>query len=120
MKVNGNGPSPKVAKLEQVQETLAMEKISKTKLVIEGKTKKVWELDAPCQGMCLIESKDIITAGDGAKRNDMEGKAELSNRTNGAIMKMLNKAGIPTAYQKKVALVRSMQSLFNPLSVATS
>ena len=38
----------------------------------------------------------------------MEGKAELSNR-NGAIMKMLNKAGIPTAYQQKVALVRSMQ-----------
>jgi len=52
----------------------------------------------------LIECKDIITAGDGAKRNHVEGKAELSNR-NGAIMKMLNKAGIPTAYQQKVVSI---------------
>jgi len=55
------------------------------KKIIEGKTKAVYELvDDPEN--CLLENKDRITAGDGVKAHDMEGKAEISNSTNGKVV----------------------------------
>ena len=62
------------------------------KVVIEGKTKIVYELpDEP--GCVLLQNKDRITAGDGARAHDMEGKAVFSNNTNGNIYSLLNAAG---------------------------
>lgn len=62
------------------------------KLIIEGKTKQVYDLpDHPDQ--CLILSKDRITAGDGARAHDLEGKAEISNSTNGFNFQILNASG---------------------------
>lgn len=62
------------------------------KLIIEGKTKQVFELpEHPTE--VLILSKDRITAGDGAKAHDLEGKAEISNQTNGKIFEILNSVG---------------------------
>jgi len=70
------------------------------KKIIEGKTKVVYELvDEPEN--CLLENKDRITAGDGVKAHDLEGKAEISNSTNGKVFQILNNAGIKTAYVKK-------------------
>jgi phosphoribosylaminoimidazole carboxylase / phosphoribosylaminoimidazole-succinocarboxamide synthase len=62
------------------------------KLVIEGKTKRVFDLpDRP--GLVYVESKDRITAGDGVKAHDLEGKAAISTATNGKVFELLNAAG---------------------------
>ncbi|CAK8696614.1 multifunctional protein ADE2-like [Clavelina lepadiformis] len=68
----------------------------------EGKTKIVYDVNSAVDGQCLIVSKDIITAGDFAKRNVMEGKAEMSTKTSTDIMKLLNHFGIKTSLIKWV------------------
>ncbi|XP_054271184.1 bifunctional phosphoribosylaminoimidazole carboxylase/phosphoribosylaminoimidazole succinocarboxamide synthetase [Macrosteles quadrilineatus] len=69
------------------------------KLIIEGKTKQVFELPEHPNEV-LILSKDRITAGDGAKAHDLEGKAEISTQTNGKIFEILNSVGLKTAFVK--------------------
>jgi len=67
------------------------------KLVIEGKTKQVYELtDEP--GNVLVRSKDKITAGDGARAHDLAGKAVISNKTNGKVFQLLSESGIKTHF----------------------
>ncbi|KAK8767955.1 hypothetical protein V5799_005264, partial [Amblyomma americanum] len=59
--------------------------------VIEGKTKIVYELpDQP--GNVVLVSKDRITAGDGARAHDLQGKAAISNATAASIFTLLNNA----------------------------
>lgn len=69
------------------------------KLLNEGKTKKIYEL-LNDSTLCLLESKDRITAGDGAKSHALEGKAEISTSTTVKVFGLLNRAGIKTAYVK--------------------
>ncbi|CAG5127727.1 unnamed protein product [Candidula unifasciata] len=65
--------------------------------VIEGKTKIVYDLlDHP--GQVLVESKDRITAGDGAKAHDLAGKAKISTSTAVTIFEYLSEAGIRTHF----------------------
>ncbi|KAF5273435.1 hypothetical protein FQA39_LY07452 [Lamprigera yunnana] len=60
-------------------------------LVIEGKTKQVFNLpDHP--GKALLLSKDRITAGDGVKSHALVGKSQISNRTNAKVFEILNAA----------------------------
>jgi len=61
-------------------------------LVIEGKTKQVWDLPT-IPDRVLVLSKDRITAGDGVKAHDLEGKAAISNETNGKVFELLNSFG---------------------------
>lgn len=69
----------------------------KGSVIIEGKTKVVYDIkDSP---YALIESKDRITAGDGARSNTMQGKAALSTKTNGAVFSLLKRSGVPVAWQ---------------------
>ncbi|XP_032674488.1 multifunctional protein ADE2 [Odontomachus brunneus] len=69
------------------------------KLINEGKTKKVYELlDDP--SLCLLISKDRITAGDGAKAHDLEGKAEISTMTTVKVFKLLSEVGLKIAFIK--------------------
>lgn len=68
-------------------------------LIIEGKTKQVWDLPA-VPGHVLVLSKDRITAGDGVKAHDLEGKAVISNQTNAKVFEILNSVGLKTAYVK--------------------
>lgn len=72
------------------------------KILIEGKTKQVYDLPEH-PGLCLLLSKDRITAGDGVKAHDLQGKSEISNTTNGLVFGILNEAGINTAYVKPCA-----------------
>ncbi|KAE8744994.1 hypothetical protein FOCC_FOCC008407, partial [Frankliniella occidentalis] len=68
-------------------------------LIIEGKTKRVYDLpDQP--GLAFLQSKDRITAGDGVKAHDLAGKAAISNRTNAKVFEILNAAGLKTAFVK--------------------
>ena len=61
-------------------------------IVIEGKTKKVWDLPEVPDHV-LLESKDRITAGDGVKSHELAGKAAISNKTNAKVFEILNQAG---------------------------
>uniref|UniRef100_H2YX08 PurE domain-containing protein n=1 Tax=Ciona savignyi TaxID=51511 RepID=H2YX08_CIOSA len=72
------------------------------KLSCEGKTKLVYDINSTTPGRCLIVSKDTITAGNGAKKNIMEGKAEMSTSTNASAMQILNDVGIKTSFIKVV------------------
>ncbi|KAG8435375.1 hypothetical protein GDO86_013362, partial [Hymenochirus boettgeri] len=66
----------------------------------EGKTKEVYELlEHP--GCVLMKSKDQITAGNAARKDLMEGKASISNKTTSCIFKLLQEAGIKTAFVRK-------------------
>ncbi|XP_017012067.2 bifunctional phosphoribosylaminoimidazole carboxylase/phosphoribosylaminoimidazole succinocarboxamide synthetase-like [Drosophila takahashii] len=77
--------------------TTSIEGYQLGRILIEGKTKKVYDLpDHP--GLCLLLNKDRITAFDGLKAHELRGKAAISNTTNGLVFRLLNKAGIRTAF----------------------
>lgn len=61
-------------------------------LIIEGKTKQVYDLPSH-PDEALIISKDKITAGDGVKAHDLVGKAAISNKTNAKVFEILNSIG---------------------------
>jgi phosphoribosylaminoimidazole carboxylase/phosphoribosylaminoimidazole-succinocarboxamide synthase len=61
-------------------------------LIIEGKTKQVYELPGS-PDLCILLNKDRITAGDGVKAHDLAGKAAISNKTNGKVFEILNAVG---------------------------
>lgn len=67
------------------------------KKLAEGKTKIVYEHpDDPA--LVVLVHKDAISAGDGARRNDIPGKGELSGRTAANVFTMLSGAGVPTHF----------------------
>jgi phosphoribosylaminoimidazole carboxylase/phosphoribosylaminoimidazole-succinocarboxamide synthase len=68
--------------------------------LIEGKTKVVYDLPSE-PGHCFILSKDRITAGDGVKSHEMEGKAEISTATLTKIFDFLTEAGIKNHFVRK-------------------
>lgn len=72
------------------------------KVLIEGKTKIVYDLPDHA-GLCLLQNKDRITAGDGVKSHELIGKAAISNQTNGKVFGILKEAGLNTAYVKSVS-----------------
>lgn len=58
----------------------------------EGKTKQIFELvDQP--GLVLVQSKDQITAGNAARKDQMEGKAAIANKTTSYVFKLLQESG---------------------------
>lgn len=70
--------------------------------MIEGKTKQI--LDLPkLPGTVLVQSKDVITAGDGARRSDLAGKAAISNATTCKVFELLNTVGVKTHFVKRAS-----------------
>lgn len=67
-----------------------------TKLA-EGKTKIVYAHPGD-PALVVLQHKDSISAGDGARRNVIEGKGALSGRTAANVFTMLNAAGVPTHF----------------------
>lgn len=66
----------------------------------EGKTKQIFELvDQP--GLVLVQSKDQITAGNAVRKDQMEGKAAIANKTTSSVFKLLQESGIKTAFVKQ-------------------
>ncbi|XP_011472067.2 multifunctional protein ADE2 [Oryzias latipes] len=66
----------------------------------EGKTKQIFEIvDQP--GLVLVQSKDQITAGNAARKDQMEGKAAMANKTTSCVFRLLQESGIKTAFVKQ-------------------
>jgi phosphoribosylaminoimidazole-succinocarboxamide synthase len=71
--------------------------MNKGKEVARGKTKVLHE--SPEQADVLVVSQlDNISAGDGARRNTIEGKGRLAAITTSRIFRLLNLCGLPTHY----------------------
>ena len=63
----------------------------------EGKTKIIYaHPDDPA--LAIMLHKDSISAGDGARRNTIDGKGALSGRTAANVFALLNRAGIVTHF----------------------
>lgn len=76
-----------------------------TELLAEGKTKKIFKADK-LGDKVIIESKDDLTAGDGAKHDVITGKAELSNQTNANVFQLLKACGLPVAFIEELDQTR--------------
>lgn len=77
-----------------------MNSMSTKQLLAEGKTKRILMIDTP--GCVIVESKDDLTAGDGAKHDIISGKASLSNRTTSNVFRLLKACGLPIAFVEEV------------------
>lgn len=80
----------------------------------EGKTKVIHEYPGE-PSLALMAHKDAITAGDGAKRDVLVDKGELSCRTTSACFRYLEQAGILTHYVStpgpRIMIVRRAEML---------
>ncbi|XP_061635592.1 multifunctional protein ADE2 isoform X3 [Phyllopteryx taeniolatus] len=66
----------------------------------EGKTKQIFEIvDQP--GLVLVQSKDQITAGNAARKDQMEGKAAIANKTTNCVFELLQQSGIKMAFVRQ-------------------
>jgi phosphoribosylaminoimidazole carboxylase / phosphoribosylaminoimidazole-succinocarboxamide synthase len=67
-------------------------------LLAEGKTKRVWAVAGDSGLQVMLQAKDDITAGDGAKHDVMTGKAALATQTTCNVFQLLQACGIPVAF----------------------
>ena len=65
--------------------------------VARGKTKALYE--KPGQpDVLIVQALDSITAGDGARRDEIPGKGRIAAKTTGRVFRLLNLTGLPTHY----------------------
>ncbi|MDY4191142.1 MAG: phosphoribosylaminoimidazolesuccinocarboxamide synthase [Oscillospiraceae bacterium] len=67
----------------------------------EGKAKKVFATDDP--QLYIVDYKDDATAFNGVKKGTIHDKGIINNRVSNHLMKMLEKAGIPTHYVEEIS-----------------
>lgn len=82
-----------------------MESIAVGKLLAEGKTKRIWEAGGTAARV-VVESKDDLSAGDGAKHDILQGKAAISTRTTINVFKLLKACGLPVAFLDEIDYTR--------------
>ncbi|GHO44397.1 phosphoribosylaminoimidazolesuccinocarboxamide synthase [Ktedonospora formicarum] len=70
-------------------------------LLAEGKTKRIYSYPLD-KSLAYMVGKDQITAGDGARHNEIEGKSRWSTLTTANIFRLLNEAGITTHFVRQV------------------
>ncbi|GCE18899.1 phosphoribosylaminoimidazolesuccinocarboxamide synthase [Dictyobacter kobayashii] len=70
-------------------------------LLTEGKTKKIYAYPDD-DTLVYMVGKDQITAGDGARRNEIAGKSRLSTITTANVFRLLNEGNIATHFVKKI------------------
>jgi phosphoribosylaminoimidazole-succinocarboxamide synthase len=65
--------------------------------VARGKTKVLYE--KPGQpDVLVVQATDSITAGDGARRDEIPGKGRIAAKTTARVFRLLNLCGLPTHY----------------------
>ena len=89
--------------------------------ITRGKTKVLYELDGQ-PDVLVVQQTDAITAGDGARRDELPGKGRIAAQTTARVFRLLNLCGLPTHYlnggeddDQNEMLVRRAQML--PLEV---
>ena len=70
-------------------------------LLIEGKTKKIYAYPDD-DSLVYMQGKDQITAGDGARRNEIAGKSRLSTITTANVFRLLNDGNVATHFVRKI------------------
>jgi phosphoribosylaminoimidazole-succinocarboxamide synthase len=91
-----------------------------TNKLAEGKTKIVYSHPTEPE-LAVLEHKDGITAGDGARRSVIAGKGALAGRTTANVFGLLARAGIPTHFvaAPEPALTVVRRCAMIPLEVVT-
>ena len=75
--------------------------MNKKELLHRGKVKSVWLTDDP--GLCIAEFSDTITAGDGAKRDELAGKGTLLNSISSIIFQRLAEQGVENHFVRQLS-----------------
>lgn len=75
--------------------------MTKGKQLYEGKAKKIFETDKP--EILLVSYKDDATAFNGIKKGTILGKGIINNKVTNYMMRILEKAGIPTHYIEEIS-----------------
>lgn len=75
--------------------------MTKGKQLYEGKAKKIFETDE--QEILLVSYKDDATAFNGIKKGTILGKGIINNKVTNYMMRLLEKAGIPTHYIEEIS-----------------
>jgi phosphoribosylaminoimidazole-succinocarboxamide synthase len=65
--------------------------------ITRGKTKVLYEADGQ-PDLLVVQQMDAITAGDGARRDVIDGKGRIAAKTTARIFRLLNLCGLPTHY----------------------
>ena len=91
--------------------------MQKLEQIYEGKAKKVFRTDDP--ELYIVDYKDDATAFNGLKKGTIAGKGVINNQMTNALMRRLEKAGIPTHFVEELSdretLVKKVQIV--PLEV---
>ena len=75
--------------------------MTKGNQLYEGKAKKIFETDKP--EILLVSYKDDATAFNGIKKGTILGKGIINNKVTNYMMRLLEKAGIPTHYIEEIS-----------------
>ena len=75
--------------------------MTKGKQLYEGKAKKIFETDKP--EILLVSYKGDATAFNGIKKGTILGKGIINNKVTNYMMRLLEKAGIPTHYIEEIS-----------------
>ena len=67
----------------------------------EGKAKKVYATEDP--DLLIVSYKDDATAFNGLKRGTISGKGVINNRMSNALMRLLERQGIPTHFVEELS-----------------
>ena len=74
--------------------------MNKGNLLYEGKAKRVYAADDPAY--LIVSYKDDATAFNGLKKGTIAGKGAINNKMSNALMRLLEKNGIPTHYVREL------------------
>ena len=75
--------------------------MTKGKQLYEGKAKKIFETDKT--EILLVSYKDDATSFNGIKKGTILGKGIINNKVTNYMMRLLEKAGIPTHYIEEIS-----------------
>jgi phosphoribosylaminoimidazole-succinocarboxamide synthase len=71
--------------------------MKKGREITRGKTKILYEHDGQ-PDVLVVQQQDAITAGDGARRDVIDGKGRIAAKTTARVFRLLNLCGLPTHY----------------------
>jgi phosphoribosylaminoimidazole-succinocarboxamide synthase len=71
--------------------------VKKGREITRGKTKVLYELEGQ-PDVAVVQQQDAITAGDGARRDVIDGKGRIAAKTTARVFRLLNLCGLPTHY----------------------